>query len=75
MSPALCYFWQSYGFARMTEHEKYMERCLWLAAAGAGQVDPNPMVGSVIVCRGRIIGEGFHREYGGPMLKSMPWLP
>ena len=50
----------------MTEHEKYMERCLWLAAAGAGQVDPNPMVGSVIVCRGRIIGEGFHREYGGP---------
>lgn len=27
---------------------------------------PNPMVGSVIVHRGRIIGEGFHREYGGP---------
>ncbi len=43
-----------------------MERCLWLASLGAGSVAPNPMVGCVIVSGGRIIGEGFHRECGGP---------
>ena len=52
----------------MTEQqtdELYMRRCLQLAAAGYGQVSPNPMVGAVVVCGGRIIGEGFHRQYGG----------
>ena len=39
-------------------------RCLHLARLGAGSVAPNPMVGRVIVYRGKIIGEGFHREYG-----------
>lgn len=43
-----------------------MHRCLELARLGAGNVAPNPMVGSVIVYQGKIIGEGFHREYGGP---------
>lgn len=46
--------------------EKYMERCIALARLGSGEVAPNPMVGSVIVCNGAIIGEGFHRQYGGP---------
>jgi len=41
-----------------------MERCLELAAIGAGSVAPNPMVGAVLVHQGRIIGEGFHRKYG-----------
>ncbi|GHS91173.1 riboflavin biosynthesis protein RibD [Bacteroidia bacterium] len=41
-----------------------MGRCLQLAAYGKGHVAPNPMVGSVIVHEGRIIGEGFHRRYG-----------
>ena len=41
-----------------------MRRCLQLAALGAGQVAPNPMVGSVLVHDGRIIGEGYHRQYG-----------
>lgn len=41
-----------------------MRRCLELAALGAGQVSPNPMVGAVIVHENRIIGEGFHRHYG-----------
>ncbi|MDR3060974.1 MAG: bifunctional diaminohydroxyphosphoribosylaminopyrimidine deaminase/5-amino-6-(5-phosphoribosylamino)uracil reductase RibD [Dysgonamonadaceae bacterium] len=45
-------------------HEQYMGRCLQLAAYGKGCVAPNPMVGSVIVHEGRIIGEGFHRRYG-----------
>ena len=42
-----------------------MQRCLELAAQGAGAVSPNPMVGSVIVVNGRIIGEGYHSKYGG----------
>lgn len=47
----------------MTE-ELYMKRCLELAALGRGSVSPNPMVGCVIVHDGRIIGEGWHRQYG-----------
>jgi len=43
-----------------------MHRCLELALQGAGRVSPNPMVGSVIVYNGEIIGEGFHEKFGGP---------
>ena len=43
-----------------------MRRCLELAAKGLGSTAPNPMVGCVIVHKDRIIGEGFHRIYGGP---------
>lgn len=43
-----------------------MRRALRLARNGEGTVSPNPMVGAVIVCRGEIIGEGWHRRYGGP---------
>ena len=46
-------------------HTKYMERCLELAARGKGHVAPNPMVGAVVVCHDRIIGEGYHQQYGG----------
>ena len=49
----------------MDTDEKYIERCLMLAAAGAGMVVPNPMVGAVVVHRERIIGEGYHRQFGG----------
>ncbi|MCG8697999.1 MAG: bifunctional diaminohydroxyphosphoribosylaminopyrimidine deaminase/5-amino-6-(5-phosphoribosylamino)uracil reductase RibD, partial [Bacteroidales bacterium] len=42
----------------------YMKRCLELARHGLGKVAPNPMVGSVIVCNGKIIGEGYHEKYG-----------
>lgn len=46
--------------------EKYMMRALQIAKGGEGRVAPNPMVGAVVVADGRIIGEGFHRTYGGP---------
>lgn len=46
--------------------EKYMSRCLELARQGEGLTYPNPMVGSVIVHNGKIIGEGFHQKAGGP---------
>lgn len=48
----------------MEIHEKYMQRCLELATNGRQQVAPNPMVGSVIVHNGKIIGEGYHQKYG-----------
>ncbi len=43
-----------------------MRRALQLARLGSGHVAPNPMVGAVIVHDGKIIGEGYHRRYGGP---------
>ncbi len=47
-------------------HESFMRRALTLAARGRGFVEPNPMVGCVIVRRERIVGEGYHRRFGGP---------
>jgi diaminohydroxyphosphoribosylaminopyrimidine deaminase/5-amino-6-(5-phosphoribosylamino)uracil reductase len=41
-----------------------MQRCLQLAAEGAGRVAPNPMVGAVLVYEDVIIGQGYHRQYG-----------
>ena len=41
-----------------------MQRCLQLAALSAGKVAPNPMVGAILVFEGRIIGEGYHQQYG-----------
>lgn len=46
--------------------EFYMQRCLQLAKCGDGSTSPNPMVGAVIVCDGRIIGEGYHIRAGEP---------
>ncbi len=48
----------------MTTNEKQMDRCLKLAKLGAGNTSPNPMVGCVIVHKGKIIGEGYHQKYG-----------
>jgi len=50
----------------MISDEQYMQRALDLALIGSVTVAPNPMVGAVIVHNGRIIGEGYHRKYGGP---------
>jgi len=46
--------------------EVWMGRALRLAARGRGWTSPNPMVGAVVVKRGRIVGEGYHHEVGGP---------
>ena len=51
-------------YSSLTIHETYIHRCLELAEKGAGYVAPNPMVGAVLVHEGRIIGEGYHRQYG-----------
>lgn len=42
----------------------YMSRCLELATKGTGKVAPNPVVGAVLVYKGQIIGEGWHKKYG-----------
>ena len=48
----------------MKLHEIYIKRCLDLAKNGLGTTYPNPMVGSVIVHNGKIIGEGWHKKAG-----------
>ncbi len=49
-----------------TEDSKFMQRAIQLARCGEATTMPNPMVGAVIVCNGSIVGEGYHRKYGGP---------
>ena len=44
----------------------FMRRALDLAHLGTGHVRPNPLVGCVVTHQGRIIGEGWHQQYGGP---------
>ena len=41
-----------------------MQKCLELACKGIGNVSPNPMVGCVIVYNNKIIGQGYHKQYG-----------
>lgn len=48
----------------MSLSEDYMNRCLQLAELGAGHVAPNPMVGAVLVYGNKIIGEGYHKNFG-----------
>ena len=49
----------------MPKTEIYLKRALQLAARGKGLVSPNPLVGAVLVKNNRIIGEGYHRYFGG----------
>lgn len=48
----------------MTTDEIYIKRCIELARNALGNTYPNPLVGSVIVHDGKIIGEGFHEKAG-----------
>jgi diaminohydroxyphosphoribosylaminopyrimidine deaminase/5-amino-6-(5-phosphoribosylamino)uracil reductase len=48
-----------------------MKKALALAGKGKGHTSPNPMVGSVIVKHGQIIGEGYHKKYGGKHAEIM----
>ncbi|HTK83356.1 MAG TPA: bifunctional diaminohydroxyphosphoribosylaminopyrimidine deaminase/5-amino-6-(5-phosphoribosylamino)uracil reductase RibD [Bacteroidota bacterium] len=51
---------------RTHRDEEFMKQCLLLARKGGGYVSPNPMVGAVIVQRGKILGTGYHKKFGGP---------
>ncbi len=50
----------------MSESEKWMQLALQLARRGLGATSPNPMVGAVLVKRGRIVGQGWHHRAGEP---------
>lgn len=50
----------------MNTDEKYIRRCIALAKNGLGTTYPNPLVGSVIVHKDKIIGEGWHKKAGLP---------
>jgi diaminohydroxyphosphoribosylaminopyrimidine deaminase / 5-amino-6-(5-phosphoribosylamino)uracil reductase len=45
---------------------RFMRRALHLAKRGAGETNPNPLVGCVIVRQGKVVGEGWHARAGGP---------
>ena len=47
-------------------HKEYMTRAIEIAKKGMGFVNPNPLVGAVIVKNNSIIGEGYHEIYGAP---------
>lgn len=48
------------------DDERWMRRCFELARRGAGAVSPNPMVGAIVVQKGKIAGRGYHKTFGGP---------
>jgi len=48
----------------MISHKKYMDVAIQLAEKGKGYVSPNPLVGCIIVKRGKIVGKGYHKKYG-----------
>jgi len=50
---------------------KFMLRCLELASKAEGMTYPNPLVGSVIVHNGEIVGEGYHLKAGGPHAEAI----
>ena len=56
-----------------TQDRVYMRRCLQLATLAQGKTSPNPLVGSVSVCKDKIIGEGYHHRSGDPHAEVMAW--
>ncbi|HMO87053.1 MAG TPA: bifunctional diaminohydroxyphosphoribosylaminopyrimidine deaminase/5-amino-6-(5-phosphoribosylamino)uracil reductase RibD [Lacipirellulaceae bacterium] len=48
------------------DDHRHMQRALELAQRGEGRVEPNPMVGCVLVRQGVVVGEGWHQRFGGP---------
>ena len=45
---------------------QFMQQALQLARRGEGLVEPNPMVGAVLVNNGKVVGQGWHQRFGGP---------
>src|SRR6267143_2358826 len=47
-----------------TSDESWMRRAIELAEHGRGSVEPNPLVGAVVIRDGQAVGEGFHQKFG-----------
>lgn len=45
---------------------RYLQQALELAERGRGLVEPNPLVGCVVVSGGKVVGNGWHQQFGGP---------
>ena len=52
-------------------HERIMRRALALAERGVGHVNPNPLVGAVLVRDGKVIAEAYHERSGGPHAEAL----
>jgi diaminohydroxyphosphoribosylaminopyrimidine deaminase / 5-amino-6-(5-phosphoribosylamino)uracil reductase len=52
--------------SRANDDDRFMAQALALAMRGEGCVEPNPMVGCVIVRDGEIVGQGYHEKFGEP---------
>ena len=52
------------------EDRKYMELAIKIAEKGRGSTNPNPMVGAVIIKKGKIISSGYHKQSGLPHARS-----
>ena len=55
----------------MLQYREYMAQALELARKGAGWVDPNPLVGAVVVRDGEVLATGYHDRYRGPHAERM----
>ncbi|UCG38921.1 MAG: bifunctional diaminohydroxyphosphoribosylaminopyrimidine deaminase/5-amino-6-(5-phosphoribosylamino)uracil reductase RibD [bacterium] len=53
------------------DDRRFMARALKLAARGQGTTHPNPMVGAVVVKKGVVVGEGWHRKPGEPHAETL----
>lgn len=58
-------------FSKIVNSEYFMSKALTLAARARGMTSPNPMVGAVLVRRGRIISEGYHKKAGTPHAEAI----
>lgn len=54
----------SLSMSQQEKDKKYMQRALQIAKLGGVNAAPNPMVGAIIVHNEKVIGEGYHQEYG-----------
>ena len=52
------------GKQNIKQSDEYIQRCIELAKKGRGHVSPNPLVGCVIVKNGKVIAEGYHKQFG-----------
>ena len=59
------------GQEDMLQYREYMAQALELARKGAGWVDPNPLVGAVVVSGGEVLATGYHDRYRGPHAERM----
>lgn len=58
-------------FEKLDNHRHFMQRALEISRLGRKSVSPNPIVGCVIVKNNKIIGEGYHKQFGGPHAEVM----